>query len=133
MAELRVTFSQMAVEFPKVAAQLARLSGEELDEAVRRVVEAALTATNLQVPDRVPKQVERLVWSLDDAAWDLQDKAERGEVSRIVYNRAFLQARAANSLLELLEGRHGQAVYEAVQALNSDEAAVLRLLEGSPH
>lgn len=123
-----VTFSQVAMEYPRAAAALAGLPSEVVEPTVRRVVEAALQATGLQVPDRSSKAVERLVWSLDDAVWDLQDKAESGGASRVAYQRAFLQARAANALLELLEHRFGSAVYEAIQALNSDETAVLRLL-----
>jgi len=123
-----MAFAEVGAEFPRVASELARLSGEDLGRAVARVVEAALASTSLTVADRDKKAVERLVWSLDDSVWDLQDKAEKGEVPQVAYLRAFLQARAGNSLLELLDGRFGPAVYEAIQALNGNEGRVLEIL-----
>jgi hypothetical protein len=123
-----MTFSQVAVEFPRLAAELTRHSGDDLDEAVRRVVEGALIATGLQVTARDSTDVERLVWSLDDVAWEMQEEAERGTASRVAYIQAFRRARAANGLLELVEGRHGRAVYEAAHALDDNEDAVLELI-----
>ena len=117
--------------FPRLAAELAQRSGPDLDEAVDRIVEQALSATGLQVTSRSPKDLEHLVWSLDDVAWGLQEEAEGGKTSPAFYNLAFRKARAASSLLEMVEGRHGPAVYEAVQALNGDEDAVLRLVRGA--
>ena len=76
-----MTFSQLTVQFPHLAAELGQLSGPELDEAVRRVVEEGLSATGLQLTSRSPKDLERLVWSLDDEAWGLQEKAEAGHLS----------------------------------------------------
>jgi hypothetical protein len=125
---LVVTFSQVSLEFPALAAELAGRSGGEAEQAVARIVEAALTATGLQVDDRSPAAVERLAWSLDDVAWDLQEKSERGEVSAVHYNRAFLRARAASGLLELVQGRLGPAVAEATRALDADEGRALDLL-----
>jgi hypothetical protein len=123
-----MTFSQLTVQFPRLAAQLVQRSGPDLDEAVRRIVEEALVATGLQVTSRSPKDLEHLVWSLDDVAWGLQEEAERGGSSLALYHLAFRKARAASGLLELIEGRYGPAVYEAVQALNGDEDAVVQLL-----
>ena len=126
-----MAFADVGAEFPRVASELARHSGDDLARAVARVVEEALTTTGLQVPDRDKKAVERMVWSLDDAVWDLQDKSEKGEVPQVAYLRAFLQARAANSLLELLDGRYGPAMYEATQALSRNEERVVELLAPS--
>lgn len=123
-----VAFSRVAAQFPRLAAGLERLSGGDLDEAVQRIVEGALTATGVQVTDRSSTAVERLVWSLDDVAWDLQEEAERGTASQVTYNQAFRRAMAANGLLDLLEGRHDSAVYDACQALGANEDAALQLL-----
>lgn len=125
-----MTFSQVTVQFPRLAAELGQRSGPDLDQAVRRIVDAALTATGLEVPNRSSKDVERLVWSLDDVAWRLQEEAEGGETSVALYNHAFRRARAASALLELVEGRYGPAVYEAVQALNADQDGVIQVLSG---
>ncbi len=124
-----MTFSQLTVQFPHLAAELGQLSGPELDEAVRRVVEEGLSATGLQLTSRSPKDLERLVWSLDDEAWGLQEKAEAGQASLALYNLAFRKARAVSGLLEMVEGRYGPAVYESVQALNADEDAVVQLIK----
>jgi hypothetical protein len=123
-----MTFSQVTVQYPRLAAELAQRSGPDLDQAVQRIVEAALTATGLQVTSRASADLERLVWSLDDVAWGLQEENESGTSSGALYNLAFRKARAASGLLDLVEGRYGNAVYEAVQALGSDEEEALRLL-----
>ncbi len=124
-----MTFSQLTVQYPHLAAELGQLSGPALDEAVRRIVEEGLSATGLQLTSRNPKDVERLVWSLDDEAWGLQEKAEAGQEPPALYNLAFRKARAANGLLEMVEGRYGPAVYEAVQALSADEDALVQLVK----
>jgi hypothetical protein len=126
-----MTFGQVGAEFPHLATELSRLSGPSLDDAVHRIVETALTTTGLEVPSRDKADVERLAWSLDDTAWKLQEDAEQGRTTQIAYHRAFLKARAASSLLELLEGRYGPAVYEATHALSSNEERVLSLLSAA--
>jgi hypothetical protein len=125
-----MTFGQVTLQYPRLAAELAQRSGPDRDEAVGRIVEEALTATGLQVTSRSSTDLERLVWSLDDVAWGLQEQTQGGKASGALYNQAFRQARAASGLLELVEGRYGPAVYEAVQALSAGEEAVLRLLSG---
>ena len=72
-----MTFTRVAIEYPRLAGKLSQLSPAELDAAVNGVVEKALVATGLQVTNREPREVERLVWSLDDAVWVLQEKAEQ--------------------------------------------------------
>ncbi len=123
-----MAFNRLALEFPRLAAELERLSGEDLEAAVGRVVETALTATGVQVTDRSPAAVNTLVWSLDDVAWGLQEAVDKGAASQLDYVRAFRRARAANGLLDLLENRYDSAVYEASQALSANEDAVLQLL-----
>ena len=125
-----MSFSQLTVQFPRLAAELAQRSGTDLDEAVRQIVEGALAATGLEVTNRGSKDLEHLVWSLDDVAWGLQEQVESGKTSPALYNHAFRKARAASGLLELVEGRYGPAVFEAVQALSSDEEAAIQLLGG---
>jgi hypothetical protein len=124
-----MTFSQLTVQYPHLAAEMAQRSGPDLDEAVRRIVEEGLSATGLQVTSRSPKDLEHLVWSLDDAAWGLQEEADAGKTSPAVYSLAFRKARAASGLLEMVEGRYGPAVYESLQALGSDEDAVVQLIK----
>ncbi|MGO9657677.1 MAG: hypothetical protein ACLQVK_06265 [Acidimicrobiales bacterium] len=128
MRDFAMSFSQLTVQFPRLAAELAQRSGSDLDEAVRRIVEGAMAATGLEVTNRSPKEVEHLVWSLDDVAWGLQEQVESGKTSPALYSHAFRKARAASALLGMLEGRYGEAVYEAVQALSSDEEAAVQLL-----
>ena len=113
-----MAFNRLALEFPRLAAELERLSGDDLEAAVKRIVETALTATGVQVPDRSPAAVNTLVWSLDDVAWGLQEAVDNGTASQLDYVRAFRRARAANGLLDLLENRYDSAVYEAAQALS---------------
>jgi hypothetical protein len=123
-----VAFNRLALEFPRLAVELERLSGDDLATAVGRIVEAALTATAVQVTDTSPAAVNTLVWSLDDVAWSLQEAVDKGAASQLDYVRAFRRARAANGLLDLLESRYDSAVYEASQALSANEDAVLQLL-----
>jgi hypothetical protein len=123
-----MAFNRLALEFPRLAAELERLPGDGLEAAVRRIVEAALTSTGVQVTDRSPAAVNTLVWSLDDAAWALQEAVDKGTASQLDYVRAFRRARAASGLLDLLENRYDSAVYEACQALSANEDAVLALL-----
>jgi hypothetical protein len=125
---LTVAFSPLAAQFPRVAAELARFSGADLTELTRRVVEEALTATGVQVTDRSSLAVERLVWSLDDEAWRLQEETQAGKTSGVVYDRAFRRARAANGLLDAMEDRYDSAVYEACHALGADEDGLLDLM-----
>jgi hypothetical protein len=126
-----VTFSRVAIQYPRLAHKLSELSDSELKSAVAGVVEKALAATGVQVPSRDPREVERLVWSLDDAVWALQERAEQDPGSQLPYLQAFRRARAANGLLDLLEGRYDTAVYEAMHALGANEDEVIELL-GSP-
>ncbi len=123
-----MAFNRLALEFPRLAAELERLSGDDLEAAVGRIVETALTATGVPVTDRSPAAVNTLVWSLDDVAWSLQEAVDKGTASQLDYVRAFRRARAANGLLDLLENRYDSAVYEASQALSANEDAVLQLL-----
>jgi hypothetical protein len=123
-----VTFTRVAIEYPRLANKLSQLSPPDLETAVRGVVESALTATSLQVPGRDPREVERLAWSLDDAVWALQEKTEQDPGAQLPYLLAFRRARAAGALLELLEGRFDTAVYEAMQALGANEDEVIGLL-----
>jgi hypothetical protein len=126
-----VTFSRVAIQYPRLAHKLSELPDSELKSAVAGVVERALSATGVQVPSRDPLEVERLVWSLDDAVWALQERAEQDPSSQLPYLQAFRRARAANGLLDLLEGRYDTAVYEAMHALGANEDEVIELL-GSP-
>jgi hypothetical protein len=123
-----MAFNRLALEFPRLAAELEELSGDDLEAAVGRIVETALTATGVQVTDRSPAAVNTLVWSLDDVAWALQEAVDKGAASQLDYVRAFRRARAANGLLDLIENRYDSAVYEASQALAANEDAVLQVL-----
>jgi hypothetical protein len=123
-----MAFNRLAFEFPRLAAELERLPGDDLQTTVGRIVESALTATGVQVTDRSPAAVNTLVWSLDDVAWALQEAVDKGTATQLDYVRAFRRARAANGLLDLLENRYDSAVYEACQALSANEDAVLALL-----
>jgi hypothetical protein len=123
-----MAFNRLALEFPRLAVELEQLSGSDLEAAVARIVETALSATGVEVSDRSPAAVNTLVWSLDDVAWAFQEAADKGAASQLDYVRAFRRARAANGLLDLLENRYDSAVYEASQALAANEDAVLGLL-----
>jgi hypothetical protein len=123
-----MAFNRLALEFPRLAVELEGLSGDDLQAAVGRIVETALTATGVEVTDRSPAAVNTLVWSLDDVAWSLQEAVDKGAASQLDYVRGFRRARAANGLLDLLENRYDSAVYEACQALAANEDAVLQLL-----
>jgi hypothetical protein len=127
-----VTFTRVAIQYPRLANKLSQLSPTELDVAVKGVVEKALVAAGLQVTNREPAEVERLVWSLDDSVWALQEKAEQDPSSQLPYLQAFRRARAAGGLLDLLEGRYDTAVYEAMHALGANEDAVIELLGDGP-
>jgi hypothetical protein len=127
-----VTFTRVAIEYPRLANKLSQLSPADLEAAVRGVVQRAITATSLQVPSDDPREVERLVWSLDDAVWALQEKAEQDPGSQLPYLQAFRRARAASGLLDILEGRYDRAVYEAMHALGANEDEVIELLDQAP-
>jgi hypothetical protein len=123
-----VTFSRVAIQHPRLANKLSQLPESELEGAVQGVVEKALAATGVQVTSRNASEVERVVWSLDDAVWALQEKAEQDPSSQLPYLQAYRRARAASGLLDLLEGRYDSAVYEAMHALGASEDAVIELL-----
>lgn len=125
-----MTFTRVAIEYPRLANKLSQLSPAELESAVQGVVEKAVTATGLQVPSRDPREVERLAWSLDDTVWALQERAEQDPGSQLPYLQAFRRARAASALLDLLEHRYDSAVYEATHALGANEEEVTELLVG---
>jgi hypothetical protein len=127
-----VAFSDVGLEFPRVAHRLAQLPSGEVEAAARRVVEGALARNGVAVASTDLPAVERLVWSLDDAAWKLQEETDQGKASATAYNEAFRRARAANGLLELLQGRYGRAMYEATHALYGNEDATLELIGGEP-
>jgi hypothetical protein len=126
-----VTFTRVAIQYPRLANKLAQLSPADLHSAVEGVVEKAMSATSLQVPSRDTREVERLVWSLDDAVWALQERAEQDPGSQLPYLQAFRRARAASALLDLLEGRYDTAVYEAMHALGANEDELIELLDAS--
>ena len=123
-----MTFTRVAIQYPRLANQLSQLSPADLDVAVKAVVERALAAAGLEVTSTEPREVERLVWSLDDAVWALQEKAEEDPSSQLAYLQAFRKARAASALLDLIEGRYDTAVYEAMHALGTDEDDVIDIL-----
>jgi hypothetical protein len=95
------------------------------------VVEGALERNGVTLPSRDPAVVERLVWSLDDAVWKLQEEVAAGTATEVAYNQAFRRARAVNGLFELLQGRYGRAVSEATHALYANEDTALELLDGA--
>jgi hypothetical protein len=123
-----VTFTRVAIQYPRLANKLSQLSPAELEVAVNGVVEKALAANGLQVSNRDRGEVERLVWSLDDAVWALQEKTEQDPTSQLPYLQAFRRARAANALLDLTEGQYDTAIYEAMHALGANEDGVIELL-----
>lgn len=128
-------YSSLGNEFPRLAAQLAQVPDAEVGQAARRVVKGALDKNGLTVANTDRAAVEQLVWSLDDAAWQLQEQVEKGTATQVAYAQAFRRARAANSLLDLVEGRYSEAIYEATHALYADEEFALKLLvsdEGEP-
>jgi hypothetical protein len=124
-----VTFTRVAIQYPRLANKLSQLSPAAQETAVQGVVNRALTVTNLQMPSQDPREVERLVWSLDDAVWALQEKAEQDPGSQLPYLQAFRRARAASALLDHLEGRYDTAVYEAMHALGANEDELIELLD----
>ena len=123
-----MTFTRVAIQYPRLANKLSKLSPAELEVAVNGVVEKALAATGLQVTNRDRGEVERLVWSLDDAVWALQEKTEQDPASQLPYLQAFRRARAASALLDLTEGQYDTAIYEAMHALGANEDGVIELL-----
>ena len=117
------------MQYPRLANKLSRLPPADLETAVGGVVDNALTTAGVEVPSRDPREIERLVWSLDDAVWALQERAEQDPTSQLSYLQAFRRARAASALLDLLEGRYDTAVYEAMHALGANEDVVIELLD----
>lgn len=126
-----MTFSRVAIQYPRLAHKLSQLPDSKLESAVQGVVERALSVTGVQVTSQDPREVERVVWSLDDAVWALQEKAEQDPSSQLPYLQAFRRARAASGLLDLLEHRYDTAVYEAMHALGATEDEVIDLLGGA--
>jgi hypothetical protein len=126
-----VTFTRVAIQYPRLANKLSQLSPADLETAVHGVVEKAVAATGVPVASRDPREVERLAWSLDDTVWALQERAEQDPGAQLAYLQAFRRARAASALLDLLEGRYDSSVYEAMHALGANEDEVIELL-GSP-
>jgi hypothetical protein len=123
-----VPFSRVAIQYPRLANKLSQLPESDLEAAVQSMVERALAATGVQLTSRDPGDVERGVWSLDDAVWALQEKAEQDPSSQLPYLQAYRRARAASGLLDLVEGRYDSAVYEAMHALGANEDTEIELL-----
>lgn len=121
-------FSRVAIQYPRLANKLSQLPESDLEGAVQSMVERALAATGVQLTSRNASDVERVVWSLDDAVWLLQEKAEQDPSSQLPYLQAYRRARAASGLLDLVEGRYDSAVYEAMHALGANEDTEIELL-----
>ncbi len=124
-SEMTVRLSTIALDLTGL---LAHASPDALRSATLAVVDAALQRTELRGPavvealgalgagrygagperDRL-KQTET---ELDDAAWDLQDRAEAGDASQDDYLAAFKRARAASALWFALDDDALQAALE---------------------
>lgn len=100
-------------------------AGSEAEQraAVERLVAAAVEATGLSPADaRAAEAVQRL----DEQAWDLQERMQRGNVRQVEYEAAFRRARAASAAQTLADPRAdlADAAYEAVHALPPDADAL---------
>ena len=116
--------------FPNLGKALAVLDREGLATAVSRLVEAALASTDIGGLDRQIESVEQLMRTLDQAAYNLQMRAEHHLELSAQFWDAFRSARAATALLDQLLGEYEDAAYEAALAIG-DEEAVLAVLGGS--
>lgn len=98
-----------------LAAERARVTDQRLG--------AALTALrNDRFGDTAERSgVQRLTSELDEIAWDAQEKAEAGTVSRDAYLAAFRRARAAASVGFALDC---DALNAALEAIYEAQAAV---------
>jgi hypothetical protein len=117
----------------RVAASVAQL-------AIRQsgLADSGLAAALIALRDGLPgdlelrSAVQQITATLDEAAWDAQEKADEGLIDRSVYRQAFRRARAAASMGFALEpdALHAasEAVYEA-QAAVADLVAVRAVVD----
>lgn len=111
---------------------LRKVAGSAADLAVERTqlvdqrLDAALTALrDGRLGDTAERsEVHYLVDELDEIAWDAQEKAESGLVSRQTYSAAFRRARAAASVGFALDS---DALNAALEAVYEAQAAVADL------
>ena len=122
--------SRLSTKAPDLAAWLEHQPPERLRGAAANAAHLAVERTGLTDPrldaaltalrngqfGRMAEEsgVQQLVDELDEAAWDLQEKAEVGTESYEVYKAAFRKARAAASVSFALGSDALAAALEAV-------------------
>jgi hypothetical protein len=108
-------------------------------DRTRLVSDAALVALAALDECRFGQSEEReatlrLVDDLDEVAWDLQERSERGDASQAEYLAAFCRARAASAIAFALDAdafvAATEGIYEA-QAAISDLDAIRSIVGGA--
>jgi hypothetical protein len=113
-------------------ARLRRATADAVGLAIARTglvdprLDAALTALRDGAFGETPERsgVVQLAGELDETAWDVQDKAEAGEVTRQAYLAAFAKARAAAPVGFALDS---DALNAALESVHETQAAVADL------
>ena len=106
---------QVAATLAGAAVQQAELT----DDAVHRSLDV-LRADAPMSPE-LRSELEELVKRLDEAYWDLQDRAEGGAEMGSLIASAFRRARAANAVLYATMDDAHECAYEASHALRDPD------------
>lgn len=125
-----VTMVRLRDQYPSLADAVESVELDQLGDAVRVVATAATDACQLTEVCRGALDHDRLVSSLDEAAWVAQESGDQ-----LGYDRAFRRARAADAWVRSMQvddrEAASEAIYEAVHALGggaSAERTIVRLL-----
>lgn len=115
--------SRLSQQYVDLHRALSARSAVDQQEAVERLIAAALDANGLTAADvSAPGEVERL----DEQAWLVQEQVKRGSATQEQYEAAFRRARAASAVQSLAGPQVAleDAAYEAVHALPADVDAL---------
>ena len=125
-----MTTIRLRDQYPSLADAVESVALDQLGDAVRLVASAATDACHVTEVCRDALDHDRLVSSLDEAAWVAQESGDQ-----LAYDRAFRQARAADAWVRSMQADDreaaSEAIYEAVHALGGDSSAektIVRLL-----
>lgn len=115
----------------RVAVASARVALTAFDLGRRLEVAGALRALDAGKVGPVPEQqaLKILAESLDEAAFDANDRFEEGIGSEVEYDRAFRVARAVSALVYAFEippyEAAAHAIYEAYYAMSENMAPII--------
>lgn len=120
-------------QYPELAAAAAALPREARRAVARRLSMLSVFRTGEEgMGTASVEALRQRVDELDSAAFDLRDRADKGEPALMdAYVEMFRRARAVDSRLALQLDDVDRSIYESLHALGTDETLVLEELRGA--